>query len=105
MGTRLGGRVVVMPSGRGSSSSSSVLAESIRSGTAPVAFVLREPDAILVVGSIVAQELYGRGIPIVVAPPDLYASIRSGDVVSVEADAAGGRVIVRPRGSRSPDPG
>jgi len=34
-----------MPSGRGSSSSSSVLAETIRSGTGPVAIVLAEPDS------------------------------------------------------------
>ena len=34
-GASVTGRILVMPSGRGSSSSSSVLAESIRAGTAP----------------------------------------------------------------------
>lgn len=44
VGTAISGRVLVMPSGRGSSSSSSVLAESLRAGTGPAAVLLREPD-------------------------------------------------------------
>lgn len=83
------GRVLVMPSGRGSSSSSTVLAESIRAGTAPVAIVLFEPDPILALGAIVARELYGRTIPVVVAPE---AALRTGDVVTVRADADVARV-------------
>jgi predicted aconitase with swiveling domain len=104
-GANLRARIVVMPSGRGSSSSSSVLAESIRAGTGPAALVLLEPDPILAVGSIVAGELYGLGIPVVVAQPTLYASIGSGDVVSVEAGADGVRLGVTPRASLPPDPG
>ena len=46
-GANVAGRVLVMPSGRGSSSSSSVLAEAIRAGTAPAAIVLGEADPIL----------------------------------------------------------
>lgn len=82
------GRVLVMPSGRGSSSSSSVLAEAIRAGTAPVAIVLSEPDPILALGAIVARELYGRTIPIVVSKPD----VRSGEIVTVRAEADSVRI-------------
>ncbi|MGH2634953.1 MAG: aconitase X swivel domain-containing protein [Actinomycetota bacterium] len=67
-GVNVTGRVLVMPGGRGSSSSSSSLAEAIRAGTAPAAIVLLEADPILALGAIVARELYGRTIPIVVAP-------------------------------------
>lgn len=82
-GANVSGRVLVMPSGRGSSSSSSVLAESIRAGTAPAAIVLTEPDPILALGAIVARELYGRAMPVVVhADPVL----RSDQVVTVRAD-------------------
>jgi hypothetical protein len=83
------GRVLVMPSGRGSSSSSSVLAEAIRAGTAPVAIVLLEPDPILALGAIVARELYGRTIPVVVTPE---AAFRTGDLLTVRADADVARV-------------
>ena len=83
------GRVLVMPSGRGSSSSSSVLAESIRAGTAPAALVLGEPDPILALGAIVARELYGRTIPVVVAPTP---AVRTGDVLTVRARADAVRI-------------
>jgi predicted aconitase with swiveling domain len=67
------GRIVVMPSGRGSSSSSSVLAEAIRAGTAPAAIVLGEADHIVALGAIVAEELYGIVTPVIeVADADAY---------------------------------
>jgi predicted aconitase with swiveling domain len=84
-GARLAGRVLVMPFGRGSSSSSTVLAEAVRAGTAPAAIVLREPDPILALGAAVAQELYGRSLPVVVLLPGDYERIRTGDVVTVDA--------------------
>jgi uncharacterized protein len=83
------GRVLVMPSGRGSSSSSSVLAEAIRAGTAPIAIVLGEPDPILALGAIVARELYGRTIPVVVAPE---AALRTGELVTIRAEADSTRI-------------
>jgi hypothetical protein len=76
------GRVLVMPSGRGSSSSSTVLAEAIRLGTSPAAIVLREPDGILALGSIVSRELYGLEMPVVV-----WTSPTPEGRVRVEADA------------------
>jgi predicted aconitase with swiveling domain len=82
-GTVLTGRVVVMPSGRGSSSSSAVLAEAVRIGTAPAAIVLYEPDPIVVLGAVVASELYGRTVPIVLAPPGLASD---GDDLEIDGD-------------------
>jgi uncharacterized protein len=85
-GARLTGRIVVMPSGRGSSSSASVLAEAVRAGTAPAAILLGEPDLILAIGSAVAEELYGRRVPVVVASAALLAAIRDGESVRVAGD-------------------
>ena len=79
-----------MPAGRGSSSSSYVLAESVRSGTAPVAIVLGEPDAIIALGALAATELYGTNLPVVVAP---RAVLATGDLVTV--DTAADPAIVR----------
>ena len=90
LGAILSGRVVVMPSGRGSSSSSSVLAEAIRLGTAPLAILLAEADAILVLGALVAEYLYGRTCPIVVLPDAATGGIATGDQVAV----SGGRVAL-----------
>jgi predicted aconitase with swiveling domain len=82
-GANLAGRVVVMPSARGSSSSASVLAESVRAGTAPTAILLGEPDLILAIGSAVAEELYGVTVPVVVLPSDELAAVRDGDAVRI----------------------
>ncbi|MDC5697058.1 DUF126 domain-containing protein [Intrasporangium calvum] len=77
-GECVAGTILAMRSGRGSSSSSSVLAEQIRQGTAPAGLVLAEPDPIIVVAVVVAQELYGRSVPVVLVPPSRFASLRSG---------------------------
>ena len=82
-GANVAGRVLVMPSGRGSSSSASVLAEAARAGTAPAAIVLGEPDLILAVGAAVAEELYGVRIPVVVKPGARLARIRDGVEVRI----------------------
>jgi predicted aconitase with swiveling domain len=66
-GQSLAGKIVVMPHARGSSSSSSVLAEALRVGTGPAALVLGEPDQIIVIGVLVAALLYGEVCPVLVA--------------------------------------
>ena len=86
LGATVTGHVLVMPSGRGSSSSSSVLAEAIRLGTAPLAILLAEPDEILVLGALVAGYLYARTCPIVVLPGDHAGAIATGDRVEVHGD-------------------
>lgn len=109
-GATVTGRVLVMPAGRGSSSSSSVLAEAVRLGTAPLAILLAEPDEILVLGALVAEELYGRTCPILVLPQAaggaapagriVGGAIATGDLVTV---SAAGTVTVA-AGPRAGDP-
>ena len=94
-GTSVTGRVLVMPSVRGSSSSSSVLAEAVRAGGAPAAILLGEPDLILAVGAAVAEELYGVRLPIVLIEQTLLAGIPDGATVAV---GEGGEVTLRPAG-------
>ena len=88
-GQVVAGCVLAMPSGRGSSSASSVLAEAIRCGTAPAALILETPDPILVVGAIVAQCLYGARCPIVICDPDALAGIEAGATLRVTAGRTG----------------
>lgn len=86
------GTVLVMPGGRGSSSSSSVLAEAIRAGTAPAAIILTELDPIIALGALVARELYGVSIPIVVLEMN---DVRTGREVSVSAGEDGAQLEAR----------
>jgi predicted aconitase with swiveling domain len=99
LGATMTGRILVMPSGRGSSSSSSVLAEAIRLGTAPLAILLAEPDEILVLGALVAEYLYQRTCPILVLPKGARGAIATGDRVAVSGD---GTVTVRPDPASKP---
>lgn len=63
-GTAIANRVLAMKSARGSSSSSSALVEIARVRRAPAAIILGKFDPILVMGALVADELYGVKIPI-----------------------------------------
>lgn len=93
-GIEVTGRILVMPAGRGSSSSTTVLAEAIRIGTAPAAILLARPDVIIVVGAIAAADLYDRVVPVV--------RLDAADLAAIPADAhldvhEDGSVDVSPR--------
>jgi predicted aconitase with swiveling domain len=83
LGASIAGRVLVMSAARGSSSSSSVLAETVRAGCAPAAVLLGEPDLILAVGAAVAEELYGLRMPVLQLNSEDLATIRDGAAVSI----------------------
>jgi predicted aconitase with swiveling domain len=91
-GTSVAGRVLVMGSVRGSSSSSSILAEAVRAGFAPAAILLGEPDLILAVGAAVAEELYEIRVPVLHLSPADLAGIPDGAIVAV---GEGGQVSLR----------
>lgn len=88
VGRTLKGHVLVMSCGRGSSSSSSVLAEAIRLGTAPAAIVLAEPDPILAVGAMVAETLYGRTCPVLILPPPHHAALACAAKAEIAIDGS-----------------
>lgn len=80
-GVSLVGRVVVMEASRGSSSSSSVLAEQIRTAVAPAAILLGSRDAIVTLAALAAAEIYGTRLPILLLDEDdMVALPRSGPV-------------------------
>ena len=88
VGQSVTGRILVMPFGRGSSGGSSVIAEGIRAGTAPSAILLLEPDEIVTGGAIVADELYGESMPVVVLAEDRHSLLRTGQQVTVAPDGS-----------------
>lgn len=82
-GAVVSGQVLVMPTGRGSSSSSSVFLESVRLQKHPLAIVLNEQDFVLVIAAIVARALYGVSIPICVLPMPQYRQVKSDDYIAI----------------------
>lgn len=93
VGASVAGKILVMPGARGSSSSSSVLAECLRRGTGPLGILLARPDPILTVAALVARSLYGIACPIVVAEID---GIASGHTVRLVADQGEGAAEILP---------
>ena len=82
-GSIVTGTILIMRSGRGSSSSATVLAEAIRGGKGPAGIVLREPDDIIVIGALVAAELYGIAIPVILASAPAFHAVRNGEELSL----------------------
>ena len=79
-------RVFVFPNGRGSSTSSATLMESIAAGVAPAAIINLKVDPILALGSIVSDELYHKAVPIVVLKEKDFFSIKENDHLTIEPD-------------------
>jgi predicted aconitase with swiveling domain len=84
-GVSLAGRVVVMAASRGSSSSSSVLAEQIRAAVAPAAILLGSRDVIVTLGALAASEIYGIRLPIVLLDESGMEDLPHSGAVSVHA--------------------
>lgn len=78
------GKMIVMPSGRGSSSASSILLEAVRQRTAPAGIILREMDGILALGAVVARELYEIDLPVVVVATDDYDLLIDGSIINIQ---------------------
>lgn len=89
-GESLSGHILAMEYGRGSSSSTGVLAEAIRLGTAPAAIVMTEPDMIVSLGAMVANELYGTSCPVIIVDTAVFEILTTG--TRIEITAGGTRV-------------
>jgi predicted aconitase with swiveling domain len=73
-GLSIAGKVLFLPGTIGSSSASAVLMELVHNGHAPAAIVLHEPDAILLLGLIVAREMGWPAPPAVRLPKRDHAA-------------------------------
>jgi predicted aconitase with swiveling domain len=89
------GRVLVIPFTKGSSTTTQILLEAIRSGSAPAAIVSRGEDAFLALASIVADEMYENPIPILAVSAEDFDRFRSGQRVSVDTT---GRIDIDEQG-------
>jgi predicted aconitase with swiveling domain len=85
-GTVAAGRILVLPFTRGSSTTTAVLLEAVRAGTAPAAILTTGADTFFALASIVADELYGKPIPLIALEPADFATLRTGDWISVDED-------------------
>jgi predicted aconitase with swiveling domain len=85
-GARVAGRVLMMPAGRGSSSGSATLAEALRLGVGPTAILLLKRDAIVIVGALVAAEIYGLPCPVALVAAGDWARLAAAGRLEVRAE-------------------
>ena len=91
-GAMAAGCILAVPSTRGSSTTTAVLLEAIRLGTAPAALVTAGADSFLALASIVADALYQKPLPVIALDPDDFARLETGQELRVFED---GRVAVK----------
>ena len=75
-GRNVSGKILAIPSGRGSCSGSGVLVELLLNGCAPAGLLFAYDETILTLGAVIAQELFQRSLPIVRLTHDDFARLR-----------------------------
>ncbi|MBV6400472.1 MAG: hypothetical protein CNIPEHKO_00759 [Anaerolineales bacterium] len=80
------GKILAIPFTRGSSTTTAVLLESIRAGTAPAGIITTATDFFFALASVVADEMYASPIPLVAVSPEDFARLKTGDEVEIEGN-------------------
>ncbi|MFK3974619.1 aconitase X [Pseudomonas sp. NPDC087358] len=83
-GQIISGRVLAIPSGRGSCTGSSVLLELILNGHAPAALVFERVEDILTLGVMIAEQMFGQSIPVISLGEAGFAALRQVKFARVE---------------------
>ena len=84
-GSNAKGKILAVPFARGSSTTTAVLLEAIRAGTAPNAIITTTTDFFFALASVVADELYRAPIPLVAVSESDFAKLRTGDQITLDA--------------------
>jgi predicted aconitase with swiveling domain len=90
-GANARGKILALPFTRGSSTTTAVLLEAIRAGTAPAAIITTDTDFFFALASVVADELYAAPLPLVALTASQFATLKTGDEIEVQCD---GKIIV-----------
>ncbi len=80
------GKILVFPGTRGSSTTTAVLLEAIRRGVAPAGFVVTDRDTFLTLAAVVAEEMYQRTLPLILASPTQFQAIQEARGVTIRPD-------------------
>lgn len=73
-GQSISGRVLVMPTTRGSCSGSGVMLDLALNGIAPAAFVFREAEDVVTLGAMIAGRMFARPVPVVRLGAEAFAT-------------------------------
>jgi predicted aconitase with swiveling domain len=86
-GLSVKGKILFYPFGKGSTTASSWFLETVRLGNHPAGIVTEEVDLSAVIGSTMAQLIYGTGIPVLSGVPgSAYSRLKPGARVILDAN-------------------
>ncbi len=82
------GKILGIPFTRGSSTTTAVLVESVKVNTAPAAIICNRIEAFLTLAAIVADELYGKRVPIIFIEPEEFDKLKTGQRIVIRGDGS-----------------
>lgn len=85
-------KILALPFTRGSSTTTAVLLEAMRAGTAPAAIITTDTDFFFALACVVADELYNVSLPLVALDEADFAKLCTSDDIQVGNE---GRLIVQ----------
>ncbi|MEH6523680.1 cis-3-hydroxy-L-proline dehydratase [Sulfitobacter sp.] len=85
-GQSLAGKIVLMPTSRGSCSGSGVLLELALNGNAPAALVFHEAEDILTLGALISARMFDRPLAVLQLSKASYARLSACDHARIEDD-------------------
>jgi predicted aconitase with swiveling domain len=80
---RVGQSILCIPQSRGSAGTPAAIAETLRNGSGPAAFILAKADINIAVGVMVANRLYDLNVPVIEISLSQMARIGNGSNVQV----------------------
>ena len=92
-GQNAAGRVLVLPYARGSSTTTAVLLEALRAGTAPAAILTTGAETFFALAAIVAEEMYQRSFPVVIVLETDAVALQTGMHLRIDLD---GTIMMEP---------
>ena len=86
-GRCLTGRILMMPSSRGSCTGSGVLLDLALTGRGPAALIFTGDEDVLTLGALIAAEMFGRNLPVLRLSPAAFAALSLAGEARITADA------------------
>lgn len=84
------GKVLALPFTRGSSTTTAVLLEAVRAGTAPAAIITTGVDKFFALAAVVAEEMYGKAFPLIAITEADFARLEMGQRIQIAGNVVWG---------------
>ena len=87
-GENAAGKILVLPHSRGSSTTTAVLLEALRAGTAPAALLSTGKDTFFALAAVVSNEMYGINLPVLALDAATIDEFKTGQILRVDSSGA-----------------